>query len=96
MDEKIIAVCKDDPNYNMYSDISQLPSHTFEEMRHFFSVYKTLEVKETVVDEVQGRRKGRRDHSPLHRQLYKLLLQMRPRAKRKRAHHPAGPFPLLI
>ena len=24
-------------------------------MRHFFSVYKTLEVKETVVDEVQGR-----------------------------------------
>ena len=58
MDEKIIAVCKDDPNYNMYSDISQLPSHTFEEMRHFFSVYKTLEVKETVVDEVQGREKA--------------------------------------
>ena len=55
MDEKIIAVCKDDPNYNMYDDIAQLPSHTFEEMRHFFSVYKTLEVKETVVDEVQGR-----------------------------------------
>ena len=55
MDEKIIAVCNDDPNYNMYSDISQLPSHTFEEMRHFFSVYKPLEVKETVVDEVQGR-----------------------------------------
>ena len=55
MDEKIIAVCKDDPTYNMYDDIAQLPSHTFEEMRHFFSVYKTLEVKETVVDEVQGR-----------------------------------------
>ena len=55
MDEKIIAVCQDDPNYTMYDDIAQLPSHTFEEMRHFFSVYKTLEVKETVVDEVQGR-----------------------------------------
>ena len=55
MDEKIIAVCKDDPNYHLYDDIAQLPSHTFEEMRHFFSVYKTLEVKETVVDEVQGR-----------------------------------------
>ena len=55
MDEKIIAVCKDDPTYNMYDDISQLPSHTFEEMRHFFSVYKTLETKETVVDEVQGK-----------------------------------------
>ena len=35
MDEKIIAVCKDDPTYNMYDDICQLPSHTFEEMRHF-------------------------------------------------------------
>ena len=53
MDEKIIAVCKDDPTYNMYDDICQLPSHTFEEMRHFFSVYKTLETKETVVDEEQ-------------------------------------------
>ena len=55
MDEKIIAVCKDDPTYNMYDDICQLPSHTFEEMWHFFSVYKTLETKETVVDEVQGK-----------------------------------------
>ncbi len=55
MDEKIIAVCKDDPTYNMYDDICQLPGHTFEEMRHFFSVYKTLETKETVVDEVQGK-----------------------------------------
>ena len=55
MDEKIIAVCKDDPTYNMYDDICQLPSHTFEEMLHFFSVYKTLETKETVVDEVQGK-----------------------------------------
>ena len=55
MDEKIIAVCKDDPTYNMYDDICQPPSHTFEEMRHFFSVYKTLETKETVVDEVQGK-----------------------------------------
>ena len=54
MDEKIIAVCKDDPNYNMYDDIAQLPSHTFEEMRHFFSVYKMLEGKETVVSEPQG------------------------------------------
>lgn len=58
MDEKIIAVCVDDPNYNMYDDISQLPSHIFEEMRHFFSIYKTLEDKETVVDEVQGHEKA--------------------------------------
>lgn len=58
MDEKIIAIPFSDPNYNMYKDISQLPSHIFEEMKHFFSVYKTLEGKETVVDEVQNREKA--------------------------------------
>ncbi|MBQ3691932.1 MAG: inorganic diphosphatase, partial [Clostridia bacterium] len=41
--------------YNEYTDISQLPKHIFDEMCHFFTVYKTLEHKETAVDEVQGR-----------------------------------------
>lgn len=53
-DEKIIAIPFDDPTYNVYTDISQLPKHIFEEMGHFFSVYKALEHKETAVDEVQG------------------------------------------
>ncbi len=53
-DEKIIAVCADDPSYTNCHDISQLPKHIFDEMSHFFSVYKSLEGKETVVDEVQG------------------------------------------
>ena len=30
-------------------------NHIFDEMTHFFSVYKSLENKETVVDEVKGR-----------------------------------------
>lgn len=55
IDEKIIAIPFNDPNYNMYKDISELPSHIFEEMRHFFSVYKNLEHKETAVNEVCGR-----------------------------------------
>ena len=55
MDEKIIAIPFNDPVYNSYKDISELPSHIFTEMRHFFSVYKALEEKETVVDEEQGR-----------------------------------------
>ncbi len=55
MDEKIIAVCADDPSYTNCHDISMLPKHIFDEMRHFFTVYKALEDKETVVDEVQGR-----------------------------------------
>lgn len=54
-DEKIIAIPFNDPNYNIYTDIDQLPAHIFEEMRHFFSVYKNLENKETAVDEVKGR-----------------------------------------
>ena len=44
-DEKIIAIPNDDPTYNQYDDISDLPPHIFEEMKHFFSVYKTLEKK---------------------------------------------------
>ena len=55
LDEKIISIPFNDPNYNEYKDISELPVHIFDEMRHFFSVYKSLEGKETVVDEVQGR-----------------------------------------
>ena len=51
-DEKIIAIPFSDPNYNNYTDIDQLPAHVFEEMRHFFSVYKNLENKETAVNEV--------------------------------------------
>lgn len=54
-DEKIIAIPFKDPNYNQYSHIHQLPSHIFDEMRHFFSVYKSLENKETAVREVAGR-----------------------------------------
>lgn len=53
-DEKIIALPYGDPTYKDYTDIDQLPSHIFDEMRHFFSVYKSLEGKKTAVDEVQG------------------------------------------
>ena len=38
----------------MYTDIDQLPPHIFDEMKHFFSVYKALEEKETAVDEVKN------------------------------------------
>ena len=55
MDEKIIAIPFNDPTYNSYHSIHELPQHIFDEMRHFFSVYKVLENKETVVNEVQAR-----------------------------------------
>ena len=54
-DEKIIAIPFNDPNYNQYTGIEQLPVHVFDEMRHFFSVYKNLENKTTAVNEVSDR-----------------------------------------
>jgi inorganic pyrophosphatase len=54
-DEKIIAIPFNDPNYNQFKSLNDLPTHIFDEMRHFFTVYKNLENKETAVAEVQGR-----------------------------------------
>ena len=49
-DEKIIAIPMGDPTYNSYTDINQLPLHIFNEMKHFFEVYKNLEQKDTAVN----------------------------------------------
>lgn len=54
LDEKIIAVCKNDPIYNYYKDIRELPPHIVSEIRHFFRVYKQLENKKTIVNEMKG------------------------------------------
>ncbi len=54
-DEKIIAIPFADPTYNKYKDISDLPEHIFDEMCHFFNVYKALEDKDAVASEVKGR-----------------------------------------
>ena len=55
LDEKIIAIPLKDPTYNSYGDIRELPQHIFEEMMHFFEVYKTLEHKKTTVKEIAHR-----------------------------------------
>lgn len=54
-DDKIIAIPANDPTYNTYKDISELPRHIFDEMSHFFRVYKQLEGKETSIDEIKDR-----------------------------------------
>lgn len=54
-DEKIIAIPKKDPYFNSYKDISELPEQISLEMKHFFEVYKQLEGKQTVVEDVLGR-----------------------------------------
>ncbi len=51
-DEKIIAIPFGDPQYNGYKDISELPTHIVDELRHFLTVYKQLENKIVKVTEV--------------------------------------------
>jgi inorganic pyrophosphatase len=50
-DDKIIAVCIDDPAYSHYERLDQLPSHVMRELDRFFRDYKMLEDKRVDVDE---------------------------------------------
>ena len=42
-DAKIICVPERDPNYQDVGDVSDLPEHLLEEIKHFFDMYKVLE-----------------------------------------------------
>ena len=57
-DEKIIAICKQDPFLNGYQDITQIPLQTSSEIKHFFEVYKQLEGKATMVEKILGRKES--------------------------------------
>lgn len=57
-DEKIIAIPLNDPFLNTYNDISDLPQHQFQEIKHFFEIYKYLENKTTRVDNICGRQEA--------------------------------------
>lgn len=54
-DEKIIAVCDDDPFYKEYKELEELPAHIKDEIKHFFLVYKSLEGKPTEVGVFKNR-----------------------------------------
>ena len=54
MDDKVIAIPFSDPSYLGISSIDELPSHIFDEIMHFFSVYKQLENKQTAVKTLFG------------------------------------------
>ena len=54
IDDKIIAVTADDPAFQDYEDISQLPRHVMREMGRFFLDYKKNEDKEVSVEAPLG------------------------------------------
>ena len=54
MDEKIIAIPYNDPQYNCYKDISGLPNHIMDELKHFLLVYKQLENKKVEILNIGG------------------------------------------
>ena len=60
VDEKLIAIPFGDPQYNGYTDISQLPNHILTELKHFLTVYKELENKPVKVLEVGSREQAQK------------------------------------
>ena len=49
-DDKILAVCVDDPAYAHYTSLDELPPHIAKELDRFFRDYKVLEGKQDEVE----------------------------------------------
>ena len=54
-DDKILAVCIDDPAFSHYHEASELPPHVMIELERFFRDYKILEGKVSEVDKPYDR-----------------------------------------
>ena len=55
VDEKVIAIPFNDPYYNHYLSRAELPKHLMQAINNFYSTYKMLENKQTVIENLVGR-----------------------------------------
>ena len=55
VDDKLIAVLADDPEYSHYTDVSELAPHRMRALKQFLIDYKTLENKQVDVDQMGSR-----------------------------------------
>src|ERR687893_529619 len=53
-DENIICVHVEDPQYEKFTNVDQLPEHRLREIQQFFMEYKNLENKEVEVGDIKG------------------------------------------
>ena len=61
VDEKILAICENDPFYNTFKSIDDVPPHILEEITHFFQHYKELEHgKDTEIEGFLGKQEAER------------------------------------
>jgi inorganic pyrophosphatase len=54
-DEKVVAVCVDDPEFSVYRELGDLPAHRRRLIERFFLDYKVLEGKAVETEAYQGR-----------------------------------------
>ena len=59
-DAKILAIAVNDPVYNEIVNIFDMSDHILREIKHFFTVYKQLEGKNTIVDNIRDPEKAKR------------------------------------
>lgn len=59
-DAKILAVAVNDPVYNTIYDVGDISDHILREIKHFFTVYKQLEGKSAIVDNVRSPEKAKK------------------------------------
>jgi inorganic pyrophosphatase len=81
IDDKVVAVHLDDPEYVAYHDVTELAPHRLRELERFFLDYKTLEGKEVAVEGLLGAadaRKAVREALALYARDREMLLKTGP------------------